>query len=159
MVTTAERLQELAEDRPNLNQSDAAKLVGVTRERVRQLVTKHGLVFHRGPHIKERALSRCVVCGLFLPHPSKSDRPKHHACFLPRLRCAICGDYLHIRQRAVGRQREMVVKHRQCLMSPVSTPCRRCGQSMQLDARQRWAFRKGVQKTATCFACRDGKGA
>lgn len=53
-MTAIERLREIA--RPDMTQTEAAKIIGVTRERVRQLVNKHGIILSPTPREKAAAL-------------------------------------------------------------------------------------------------------
>lgn len=72
---TTDQLKELAARTPGLNLTEAAKIVGITRERVRQIANKHGLPLHRGHHRNPRPL--CDLCNTEV---QRAHNYRHMAC-------------------------------------------------------------------------------
>lgn len=162
-LSTTERLRELAADMPHLNLSEAGRIIGITRERVRQVANREGLPFRRG--VVGRPHSLCDVCGKTTGYPNIR---RHRACASARswltLRCPRCGRQFK-RQRCQVNQAlrdpryKKAVSHcsRGCLLHSHEGNCHRCGAEVTLTHTQASLIGRGKQKHVFCASCRHSR--
>jgi len=89
-MNTREQIAQLRQDNPCLTLEQIGYKVGVSRERVRQLLNKEGLPTKH--HIRQRY---CVVCGETIPHYNTKGNTCSMKCFKKlhsvTLICTACG--------------------------------------------------------------------
>ena len=84
--TTREKVVSHRADNPLMSAADLARHIGVSRERVRQLLVALGLptkVFVRELHL-------CGFCGELTRNPFYCSRPCHSMSTWVLFRCAVC---------------------------------------------------------------------
>jgi hypothetical protein len=93
MIGCRERVVTLKRNSPSMTQTDIAKQVGVTKERVRQLLNKEGL--NNVSQIREqKRLSRtCIQCGEIRPNDNSKycSRLCHRMAHRTIVYCSFCG--------------------------------------------------------------------
>lgn len=118
---TLSRLMEVIDKKEVKNQAEAARVLGISRERIRQLVNKHSLDLKRpGPHVGYP----CEQCGARIIR--KREQLKRHR--YPML-CSACARRQQPRNRVImtcrdcGRQKEFRPSYAKHLITGL---CNRC---------------------------------
>lgn len=159
---TAQALIRLAATRPELNLAEAGKIVGVTRERVRQIANKYSLPFYRGQRKEPRPA--CWVCGEELKGAAiKIHTRRIHQngkCGWITFTCETCHKPKRMR-------RSQVIYHlksprylrpyrrcsRKCPGVIREAPCVICGEVITLNPTQGSFITRGIQKRVFCKSC------
>ncbi len=158
---TTRALAVLSAARPNLNLTDAAKIVGVTRERVRQIANTNDLPFYRGAYRKARPL--CWVCGEELTQGKVGPRrwlPQHRKCSWVTFNCETCHQPVRRRRHEVTRNlKDPLYKRpyrrcsKRCPAIIREAPCTICGEILTLTPGQSSSFTLGKTTRASCKRC------
>lgn len=134
--STAERLVRLIEQDKVCNQASAARVLGVSRERVRQILNRQGISFHK--HQKNTLISwLCAGCGqkvemwtVFRNNPrtglcnrcANAARRKRVT-----IQCADCGERREVRPCEAS-----AVRCRACFETQAIVRCPDCGKERSM---------------------------
>jgi len=145
-MTTLDELRKLSATH---SQSEAARALGITRQRVSQLARRHGLTFRSGWKTTPR--KPCIVCGLPLRRRPKWDY--HFAC-VPRetFTCKRCGRSFTVRKSSL-RYGKRVYCGRDCPGLQKTYPCIICGAPVRPDTYQRANLKRKKSRNIMCKRC------
>ena len=157
-----------------MKMAEAARRLGVTRQRIYQLVERYRLPIHRLPrnHLMKFP-PLCIVCLRRLKQRLTSNSRRgagytHRTCRLPPVMlmraCITCQrpimtnprDPLN-RMRSKRYRRFFPLFHRRCGMPPRQWPCTICKTPVLLIPSQRYSLRIGLGKYVICpkLSCRQ----
>lgn len=151
---------------PPLPQRDLVLISGVSRQRVSQIVEKHGIVLPKVPR-KPKVHPVCGVCNLPIEEqetkfPKVGTHNRYHPdCSVVTLACTTCGGDLLMRYTEWAskinnpRYRDNPqFYHGMDVKECKELPCSYCGTSFLPTYSERCAFRKGRQRAVFCFECK-----
>ena len=147
-------LATLVSEDPCLNLTEAGKLLGVSRERIRQISNREGLVMRKG--LRPMPRDPCEICGLPV---GRVGNKRHMVCSWIDLDCPVCGKPFKRRLSELaaatperGYRSAFARCSRHCRKGPTAAPCSGCGKMLELDVGRSYRIRKG--HGVYCSACR-----
>ena len=167
-MSNADHIIAIASKNPCMTMQSIADVVGVSRERVRQIANENGLLPYRGRRSGlNPSARRCSVCGKLMGR--RQLRPERmegtticRSCRTVTLTCSVCLRYFTrtmSRLRAATPERGYRTAFQTCSKvcwhfrkgGPEQDICRICGGAFTMTPVQKYAKRHG-QKSFSCSA-------